>query len=66
MGGTLTKHCTILCISSASFSKSSQAMKKEIYQQPIAEIIRIDQPLNLLIEFSAEIGVDDWGEGGEG
>jgi hypothetical protein len=41
-------------------------MKKEIYRQPIAEIIRIDQPLNLLIEFSAEIGIDDWGDGGEG
>ena len=66
MDGTLIKNSTILCISSASFSKTFQAMKKEIYQQPIAEIIRIDQPLNLLIEFSAEIGVDDWGEGGEG
>ena len=66
MGGTVVKYCTILCISSASSSKSAQAMKKEIYRQPIAEIIRIDQPLNLLIEFSAEIGVDDWGDGGEG
>lgn len=39
-------------------------MKKEIYQRPIVELIKIEYPLSLLIGFSATGELDDFEDGG--
>ena len=44
-------------------------MNKEVikapYIAPIAELVRVSQPLNLLVSVSIEAGIEDWEEGDE-
>lgn len=38
---------------------------KRFYCMPLAELIQLAQPLNLLVSVSMEGGIDDWEEGEE-
>ena len=40
-------------------------MEKEIYQQPQAEVIRINHQLSLLMDFSADGNLGDFDDGGD-